>query len=352
MLPRLFVLISSWRRCSASNLLDLVLLIAALAISAGAALSQDPPPEPIPELTPGPTPALELSVPEVAPAHTLVRVQVVGVELKPTDVLIWDVVSGAKFLQVDQVEQLPGGLIFTGPESPEPYRVRLGFVRDGVVQRVEAKVLIGRAPQPPPGPPTPPPAPTLRDLAGEKAAALAAMYGELLAAVEGGLFDDVAHFQRTETLALEKRSLVGHGAAREIAKRLAVKSLDDLKAPLAKIVEELGPKAPGPNTPGPTLPGPADPATAAVYVYEKDRGTPPPPVLAALDRINRERKIRATTFEQDTVDGEGEVPDQYQAPLIAAQETGLPALVVMAGNKVLKVVKAPQSEQQVMEAIP
>lgn len=93
-------------------------------------------------------------------------------------------------------------------------------------------------------------------------------------------------------------------------------------------------------------------ATACVYIYEKDDSAIPPPVLAALDKLNREKKIIATTFEDDTLDGTGQVPDQYKVPLAAANEAGLPALVVTAGDTVLKVVKAPTTLEQVLEACP
>jgi hypothetical protein len=60
--------------------------------------------------------------------------------------------------------------------------------------------------------------------------------------------------------------------------------------------------------------------------------------------------VVATVFEDDTRDGSGEVPDQYKVPLAAAQQAGLPALVVTAGDKVLKVAKDPKTEAEVMEA--
>ena len=74
-------------------------------------------------------------------------------------------------------------------------------------------------------------------------------------------------------------------------------------------------------------------------------------MLAALDKLNRERKIIANSFEQDTKDGQGEVPDQYKVPLQAAKAAGLPALVITAGATVLKVVKNPKTEAEVMEAL-
>jgi hypothetical protein len=107
-----------------------------------------------------------------------------------------------------------------------------------------------------------------------------------------------------------------------------------------------------PDTPEPDKPAP-DPttkATAVVYVYEKDDGGVPSAVLAGLNRVNREQKIRATLFEDDSVDGTGDVPEQYKTPLAEARKVGLPALVVMAGESVLLVVKAPTTEAAVVEA--
>jgi hypothetical protein len=92
-------------------------------------------------------------------------------------------------------------------------------------------------------------------------------------------------------------------------------------------------------------------ATAATYVYEKDVTAVPVPVLVAINRLNREKKVVASHFEEDTTDGDEQVPDQYRVPLKAAQDAGLPSLVVTAGEKVLKVVKDPKTEQQVMEAV-
>ena len=90
-------------------------------------------------------------------------------------------------------------------------------------------------------------------------------------------------------------------------------------------------------------------ATAATYVFEKNETVVPPPVLAALDQLNSQG-IVATVFEDDTTDGTEEVPEQYKVPLAAAREAGLPALVVTADKVVLRLVKDPRTEKQVMEA--
>lgn len=93
-------------------------------------------------------------------------------------------------------------------------------------------------------------------------------------------------------------------------------------------------------------------ATAATYVYEKDDTAPPSAVLAALDKLNRDG-IKATLFDDDTKDGDGETPDQYKGALLSATNHGMPALVVTArnGDEVLKVVKSPTTETEVLEAV-
>ena len=96
---------------------------------------------------------------------------------------------------------------------------------------------------------------------------------------------------------------------------------------------------------------PVKPATAAHYIYEKDKTAPPAQVLVALDKINREKKIIANDFDQNIVDGTGQVPDQYKVSIPAAIAAGLPALVVMSGDVVLRVVKDPRTTEAVLEAV-
>jgi hypothetical protein len=104
----------------------------------------------------------------------------------------------------------------------------------------------------------------------------------------------------------------------------------------------------GGGLPGWTIPGLSKP-TAVTFFYEKDSHAIPSPVLVALDKLNRSG-IVATTLDVDTVDGAGETPAQYQVSLPAAKEAGLPSLVVMGGAKVLRTIKGPTTEAQVIEA--
>jgi hypothetical protein len=109
------------------------------------------------------------------------------------------------------------------------------------------------------------------------------------------------------------------------------------------------PDQPDPKTP---IPDPSQPKRVT-YVYEKDQSTVPRPVALALQKLNDASPggCIATEFEEDTVTGDGTVPEQYKLALAAAKKEGLPALVVEVGGKVVKVVRAPTTAKQVEDAV-
>ena len=87
---------------------------------------------------------------------------------------------------------------------------------------------------------------------------------------------------------------------------------------------------------------------AVTYVFEKDdTGAVPSEVASGLAKLNA-KGILATSFEQDTIDGTGETPEQYKVSLAAAKSAGLPSLISTAGKRVLKVIKAPKTEAEVL----
>lgn len=92
--------------------------------------------------------------------------------------------------------------------------------------------------------------------------------------------------------------------------------------------------------------------SAVVYVYEKDEASIPVGVSSAINRLNRERSIVASIFERDTVDGTGQTPDQFKPALDAAKRESIPSLIVLSGTSVVKVVKSPKTETEVLGAIP
>jgi hypothetical protein len=87
-----------------------------------------------------------------------------------------------------------------------------------------------------------------------------------------------------------------------------------------------------------------------VYVYEQRDGSIPPAVAAGLDKLNR-AGIDASPFEDDSTDGDGDVPEQYVKPLDAARLAGLPALVVMGGGKVLDIADGGKEVEAIDEIL-
>lgn len=98
---------------------------------------------------------------------------------------------------------------------------------------------------------------------------------------------------------------------------------------------------------------PLSPAvTAVTYVYEKDETAVPSEVMAGLDRLNREKKVVATMIDDDVKNGNGETPAQYKAPIEAARKGGLPILVATNGATVVRTVKNPKTEAEVVGIVP
>jgi hypothetical protein len=103
------------------------------------------------------------------------------------------------------------------------------------------------------------------------------------------------------------------------------------------------PPKPDPNQPSKIL--------RLTYVYEKDQSSPPRPVASVLQQLNADGLVDAAEFEKDTVDGDGQVPDQFKVALEAAKKAGLPALVVEYEAGPPKVVKDPKTEADVRGAL-
>lgn len=95
---------------------------------------------------------------------------------------------------------------------------------------------------------------------------------------------------------------------------------------------------------------PAVKVTAVTY-FIPNRGSVPHPVKSGLDELNTQG-IVATVHEEGTTAADGTIPKQHEHSYPAALKAGLPALVVMAGNTVHKVVTSPTplTKQQVLEA--
>lgn len=96
---------------------------------------------------------------------------------------------------------------------------------------------------------------------------------------------------------------------------------------------------------------PVTQVTKATYVYDKDQGPVPAGVASGLQKLNHEGKIAANEHEVHSTTGSGSVPAQFKSADEAARKAGLPALVVQAGEAVVRVIKAPKTEAEVMEAV-
>lgn len=101
-----------------------------------------------------------------------------------------------------------------------------------------------------------------------------------------------------------------------------------------------------------SLPNTTPTVTAAVYVYEKDDGPVPVGVYTGIEKLNLQKKILASLFEKDTVDGTGDTPEQYKPALDAAKSKSIPSLVVLSGTTTLTIVEKPQTESDILEAVP
>lgn len=91
-------------------------------------------------------------------------------------------------------------------------------------------------------------------------------------------------------------------------------------------------------------------ATAVTYVHD-EKANIPAGVLNAINELNARGGIVASNYPDDATDNDDDVPEQYKVTLPAAKAVGIPALVVQAGDRVLRTVKAPTTKAEVLEAV-
>lgn len=96
------------------------------------------------------------------------------------------------------------------------------------------------------------------------------------------------------------------------------------------------------------VPGLSQKADHVTYVYEKDGTAVPDAVKAAISKLNDREGLVADTAEDDEVDANGNIP----AAVVEARKAGEPCLVVMGGGKLIRVVKDPKTEDDVLKAVP
>lgn len=105
-----------------------------------------------------------------------------------------------------------------------------------------------------------------------------------------------------------------------------------------------------PQPPPVNPPDPTKKVDRATYVFEKSKHAIPSAVKLAMSRLNVEQKILATFVDQDDINRTGQIPTQYTVAIAEAKKVGLPCLVIQSGADVLRTVKDPKTEAQVLEA--
>lgn len=103
------------------------------------------------------------------------------------------------------------------------------------------------------------------------------------------------------------------------------------------------------TTPPVVTPDPTVKVARATYVYERRQGSVPPPVLVALDKLNRAGVV-ANPIDQNVISGKGQAPAQHAVALSEAAKAGIPCLVVEYTSGPPKVLKSPTTEAAVLEA--
>tara|TARA_R100000388_G_C7215618_1_gene146001 strand:- start:77 stop:421 length:345 start_codon:yes stop_codon:yes gene_type:complete len=87
--------------------------------------------------------------------------------------------------------------------------------------------------------------------------------------------------------------------------------------------------------------------TLAVVVYESSEDQPEPYVIGGLQQLDIESRI----IDQHVVTGDGFTPSYLKPAIEAAQQNGLPAMVVLSRLKVLTVVDLPSTAEGIIDVV-
>ena len=88
----------------------------------------------------------------------------------------------------------------------------------------------------------------------------------------------------------------------------------------------------------------------AAVVYESEEMSLAPYVIGAANEIGASG-IEVRLIDDDVTTGNDNQPAQVKLAIEAARANGLPALVVMGGGKVLRVVDLPTSKEAIVGAV-
>ncbi len=331
------------------NLIEAFITIVVLVVSSVVAYGQEPAPAPAPSppvprvLVPAvePTPALSIEGPTEGIVNDFNDFTAMGHPEKCT--FTWHVLPRDHKAKI-RLSDKQNSLTLVGP--PGKYSLLL-VVSDGTAAQSDWHefTIPGDIPTPP-GPPRPPVVvKTLRDLAGPDATKVEKLHADMLEAIGKGLFDTVERFKEVYAAAVKDRGLENNLAVLECSKRLGLATLDEIKAALVKINDELK-----------TAPTPISGKRHVVILHESADDT------AEQARIwNQLRAGQASEYmiskghkldilDDDVVDGSGQLP-----PLVAklnALNVATPALFILDESKaVLHSQALPSSTSQIMEVL-
>lgn len=88
--------------------------------------------------------------------------------------------------------------------------------------------------------------------------------------------------------------------------------------------------------------------TSVDYVYERDETAVPREISAWLREVNEKTDIVASEIDDDSVDPSGNL----RKSILEAKKAGIPCLVVMSGEKVVKIVLKPQNRDDLKGIVP
>ena len=89
---------------------------------------------------------------------------------------------------------------------------------------------------------------------------------------------------------------------------------------------------------------------AVAIVYESETTTPAPYVLGAINQLSQDG-YSVRMIDDDTTTGQNEQPGVIGLAVQAARKSGLPALVLISGGKVITAKDLPATKADILEAV-
>lgn len=191
--------------------------------------------------------------------------------------------------------------------------------------------------------PIPEPPASLRSLVNDaEAIKLISILAAQLDQVKAGQFTSLDMWK---AICTERFKANGIDNAKAVARIFAMNAdFAKLATSLEGTIKELGGS--------PAVPAPSTQIKAITYIFDKSKTAPPPGVVKGLDRLNREKKIKATMLEDPSNNENGRVAKQYERALAAAKSAGMPVAVVEYTDGSTKTVADPRTDEQMWSLAP